>query len=356
MLVMPQPVLSAIRRNVPMVMATAFLLPFFTVLCFLVLPISAPSGQPEVDRGVWHTAAPAPTKRTEVAAATLHDKIYAVGGFEQPGLSNMLDLAITPKLEEYDPATEQWTSKAPLPVGLHHVGIGVAGGKLFVIGGYQQSGLSVWKPVATVYAYDPATDTWTERAPMPTPRGALSVTVHDGKLYAIGGYDRQANNAAVEVYDPKTNNWTQRAPLPAPRDHLATATMSGKVYAIGGRLNGDYGRNLSVMEVYDPVTDRWSPVADLPTARSGITASVIGGRIYVFGGEGDEGTFRENEAYDPARDAWQTMAPMPTGRHGLGSAVVHGRIHVISGGPTPGGSFSDVHEVFTPPGSNPSAP
>jgi hypothetical protein len=76
----------------------------------------------------------------------------------------------------------------------------------------------------------------------------------------------------------------------------------------------------------------------------------------VFGGEGKEGTFRENEAYDPARDAWQAMAPMPTGRHGLGSAVVHGRIHVMSGGPTPGGSFSDLNEVFTPPESVTSKP
>ena len=140
-----------------------------------------------------------------------------------------------------------------------------------------------------------------------------------------------------------------RAPLPTPRDHLATATVSGKVHAIGGRLNGDYGRNLSVTEVYDPVTDRWSRAADLPTARSGITVSVVGNRIYVFGGEGEKGTFRENEMYDPAHDAWQTMAPMPTGRHGLGSAVVHGHIYVISGGPTPGGSFSTLNEVFTPP-------
>ena len=75
----------------------------------------------------------------------------------------------------------------------------------------------------------------------------------------------------------------------------------------------------------------------------------VGGRVYVFGGEGEDGTFRENEAYDPARGIWQTMAPMPTARHGLGSAVVQGRIHVIGGGPTPGGSFSDLNEVFTPP-------
>ena len=319
--------------------------------CLIALPISTHSVEPEPDRGVWRTATPAPTKRTEVAAGTLSDKIYVVGGFEQPSLGNVLNLSITPSLEVYDPSTDRWTVKAPLPVGLHHVGLGVTGGRLYVIGGYKQSGLSVWQPVATVYAYDPATDTWAERASMPTARGALSVTVHDGKLYAIGGYDRNANSAAVEVYDPARNTWVSRAPLPTPRDHLASATVSGKIYAIGGRLNGDYRRNLSVTERYDPAIDQWTRVADLPTARSGITAAEVGGRVYVFGGEGGEGTFRENEAYDPVRDAWQAMTPMPTARHGLGSAAVQGRIHVLSGGPTPGGSFSDLNEVFTPPSS-----
>ena len=315
----------------------------------LLPPASMRSAEPEPDRGSWRPAAPAPTKRTEVAAATLGDAIYVVGGFEQPRFGNVMNLAITPSVEAYDPAADRWTSKVPLPVGLHHVGIGVIEGRLYVVGGYRQSGLSVWQPVATVYAYDPRADSWVERAPMPTARGALSVTAHDGKLYAVGGYDGKANSAAVESYDPVRNVWTSRAPLPTPRDHLATAALAGKVYAIGGRLNGDYRRNLSVTEAYDSMSDRWTRAADLPTARSGMTAAVTGGRVYVVGGEGAEGTFRDNEAYDPARDTWQAMAPMPTGRHGLGSAVVDGRIHVIGGGPTPGGSFSDLHEVFIPP-------
>lgn len=318
----------------------------------IALPVSSESAQPDQDQGTWHTAAPTPMKRTEVAAAMVDGKIYVVGGFEKPGLGNILNFAITPAVEVYDPTTDRWTSKAPLPVGLHHVGSGVAGGRLYIIGGYSKSGLSVWNPVATVYAYDPATDSWAERAPMPTARGALSVMEHEGMLYAIGGYDRKSNNAQVEVYDPARNQWTSVASLPTPRDHLATATAAGKIYAIGGRLDGDYSRNLPIVEMYDPVTNQWSRVADLPTARSGITAAVVEGKIYVFGGEGAAGTFNENEAYDPARDTWQRMAPMPAARHGLGSAVVRRHIYVIGGGPTPGGSFSDLNEVFTPPRSN----
>jgi N-acetylneuraminic acid mutarotase len=263
-----------------------------------------------------------------------------------------MNFSITASVEVYDPITDRWASKASLPLGLHHVGIGVVGGRLYVIGGYTKSGFTVWNPVATVYAYDPTTDSWAERAPMPTARGALSVTEHDGKLYAIGGFDRKANNAQVEVYDPVRNVWSTVAPLPTPRDHLATATVDGKIYAIGGRVDGDYSRNLALAERYDPVTDRWTRASDLPTARSGITAAVVDGKIFVFGGEGAVGTFNENEAYDPVRDTWQRMAPMPTARHGLGSAVVQGRIYVISGGPTPGGSFSDVNEVFIPPSGN----
>lgn len=314
----------------------------------IALPLFIASAQAEPDRGTWRTAAPMPTKRTEVAAATLDGTIYVVGGFEKPSLGNVMNFAITPSVEVYDPTTDRWISKAPLPVGLHHVGIGVAGGRLYVIGGYSKSGLSVWNPVATVYAYDPEADAWTERAPMPTARGALSVTEHGGKLYAIGGYDRKTNNAQVEVYDPARNTWTTVASLPTPRDHLASATIDGKIYAIGGRVDGDYSRNLAVTETYDPATDRWTRVSDLPTARSGITASVVEDKVYVFGGEGATGTFNQNEAYDPARDTWQTMTPMPTARHGLGSAVALGRIYVISGGPTPGGSFSDLNEVFIP--------
>jgi N-acetylneuraminic acid mutarotase len=327
------------------------LVAFLVGLFLIALPVSSESLRPEPDQGAWRTAAPMPTKRTEVAIAALEGKIYVVGGFEKPSLSNMMNFSITTSVEMYDPATDRWTSKRPLPVGLHHVGIGVVGGRLYIIGGYSKSGLSVWNPVATVYAYDPTTDTWTEGAPMPTARGALSVAEHEGKLYAIGGYDRKANTSAVEVYDPVRNIWTAGASLPTPRDHLAAAMIAGKIYAIGGRLDGDYSRNLAVVESYNPVTDRWTRVSNLPTARSGITAAVVEGKIYVFGGEGAVGTFAENEAYDPVRDAWQRMAPMPTARHGLGSAVTQERIYVISGGPTPGGSFSDLNEVFTPPGS-----
>lgn len=299
--------------------------------------------------GTWKAMTPAPTKRTEVSAAAVNGKIYVIGGFNEPSLSNLKDLTISTAVEEYDPSTDRWTTKSPLPVGTHHTGIGVVGDELYVIGGFTKSFLSVWGPTATVYQYSPKTDAWSERAPMPTMRGALAVAQVGDKFLAIGGYDGSGNSAAVEEYDPATNTWTARASLPTPRDHLAAATVGERVYAIGGRLNRDYSHNLAITEAYDPATDRWTRVADLPTARSGITAGVIDGTIYVLGGESPEGTYPTNEAYAAQQDRWVRMAPMPTARHGLGSAVVNHRLYVIGGGPTPGGSYSGVNEMFAPP-------
>jgi N-acetylneuraminic acid mutarotase len=295
------------------------------------------------EKGAWATKTPAPTKRTEVAAASVDSKIYVIGGFAQ-------SIALTSALvEEYNPAGDTWRKRSPMPEGRHHAGIGVVNDRLYVIGGFHHSLLNMWDPSATVYEYDPRTDQWTTRKPMPTPRGALAVAVLGGKLHAIGGYGKDGNSGAHEVYDPATDTWSTAAPLLVPRDHHAIAAVGQRLYAIGGRLNRQYSQNLAVNEMYDPSTNQWTRKADLPTARSGITAQAVGGRIYVFGGEAPSGTFRENEAYDPERDTWAAQAPMPTSRHGLGSAVVGGKIYVLCGGPTPGGSFSDANEVFTPP-------
>ena len=323
---------------------TALLIELILMVPWAVAAEDAPS-----PLGVWTSMASAPTARTEVAAAAVGKKIYVLGGFRGPSIGNITDLAITPLVEEYDSATEQWTTKAPLPVGLHHVGIGVVGNRVHAIGGFKQSLMSVWKPVATVYVYDPAQDAWTEASPMPTARGALAVAELGGMLYAIGGYDGDGNTPAVEVYDPVHNSWTARAALPTPRDHLAAATVKERIYAIGGRLNRDYRRNLAVAEAYDASSNTWTRVADLPTARSGITAGVMDNVMYVLGGESPDGTFSTNEAYVPAHDRWYPMTPMPTARHGLGSAVVDQRLYALSGGPKPGGSFSSVNEMFVPP-------
>ncbi len=328
--------------------------------CLLCAPASRvmaedePHAAGEVGLGHWMTGAPAPTARTEVAVAALDGLIYVVGGFEQSSSWMIRQSSVSTKVETYDPVTNRWSSKPDLPIGLHHAGAAVLDGDLYVVGGFTVSDDTLWSPSDRVFRFDPAGETWTERAPLPTARGGLAVTTLQGKLFAVSGYDGRENPAAVEVYDAALDQWTAVAPLPTPRDHLAAVTVGETLYAIGGRVRLNYRENLPTVEAYHVESNQWFPKADMPTPRSGIAAGVLNGWVYVFGGESGEGTFHQNERYDARLNRWQTMAPMPTARHGLGAAAVAGHIYVLSGGPRPGGSYSRLNEIFIPP--SPSRP
>jgi N-acetylneuraminic acid mutarotase len=258
----------------------------------------------------------------------------------------------------YDPAADRWTDTDQIPEGVNHAGFAAVGGKLYIVGGFREASFS---PTGAVRIYDPATRTWRDGAPMLTPRGALAVAVVDGRIHAIGGNAKGARDlpphqhgaprsdgsvGTHEVYDPATNSWTRLAPMPTPRNHLGAAVAGGKIHAVGGRVPGDM--ELTAHEVYDPATDSWTAAAPLPTGRSGIAVVAHRGLVYVFGGETvrtlRSKTFHEVERFDPATGRWQRLPPMPTARHGLGAASSGDGIHVLGGGPRPGMAFSAANE------------
>jgi len=145
-------------------------------------------------------------------------------------------------------------------------------GKIYAIGG----GLGGPGPsVSTVEEYDPVTDTWTEKADMPTAREGVSTSVVNGIIYAIGG--TPAGNV-VEAYDPATDTWTKKADMPISRVYLSTSAVNGKIYAIGG------SGAPSTVDEYNPATDTWTKVPDMLTARMEFSTSAVNGYIYAIGG------------------------------------------------------------------------
>src|SRR5205085_2072641 len=110
--------------------------------------------------------------------------------------------------------------------------------------------------------YDPATDKWRERAPMPTARNHLGVAVVNGKIYSFGGFvgsvHREAGTDALE-YDPATDRWRTLAPMPTPLGSVGAATVNGKIHTIGGR--GLNGVTVATHAVYDPATNTWTSAA-----------------------------------------------------------------------------------------------
>ena len=149
-------------------------------------------------------------------------------------------------LEAYDPATDTWTSKAPMPTARQYAAAGVANGILYVFGGDWTAGI-----LATVEAYDPATDTWTPKAPMPTPRTGLAVAVVNGILYAVGGAGATSSLDTVEAYDPASGTWATAPSMPTPRFLFGAGSVGGVLYAVGGGETGV--GSLAVNEAFTPL-------------------------------------------------------------------------------------------------------
>ena len=316
-----------------------FCLAMLPLLAVFVLPAS---GQMREGPGNWAKKAPLPIPRTEISVAELGGKMYVAGGYVPGSVTSYL-------LHEYDPASDKWRELRRMPLGLNHVGLIGHGGKLYVFGGFIRQNQD---PVANAFVYDPMTDAWKEIAPLTSRRGAaeqvdfpVQRSQGDG---AVGVGFRQRKSVNVhEVYDPASNKYASRAPLPERRDHMGLIALDGKLHAFGGRYES-FASNSNLHDVYDPQADKWTPLAPLPTARSGFAFGVLGGLIVVIGGEGMKGVFNENEAYDPKTNKWRTLISMPYPRHGTGAAVIGGVMYIPGGGPVRGGGrLTEEHEAFS---------
>jgi len=286
-----------------------------------------------------------PTSRFGLTTSVVDGKIYAIGGGKTPYGKYLSTL------EVYDPTTDTWTTKADMPTARFFHSTSVVNGKIYAIGGAPYAEASV----PTVEEYDPATDTWTRKADMPTSRGSLSTSVVNGKIYAIGGgggdgAGDRTDLPTVEEYDPATDTWTSKADMPTGRGILSTSVVDGKIYAIGGVAGWMGGPGVSTVEEYDPATDTWTTKADMPTGRKGLSTSVVNGRIYAIGGfTGMVTTFSTVEEYDPATDTWTKKAEMPTARGFSSTSVVNGIIYSIGGSdkcwPWTATSTVEVYEI-----------
>ena len=260
---------------------------------------------------------------------------------------------------EYDPATDKWTKKKPMPRPAHHAAMAVANGKIYVIGGFIAPTTTAvplgaaWQPIDDVWEYDPAADSWKSLAPLPSRRGSALAVEVGGKIYTIGGvstvpgvqgfvlhglrscpgshHQRRVRSRHQQVGEPHTDGsraqsrirrCRQREDLPHRRPHRPRVHPDRHQHGCGGGVQ-------SGERLVECSEER------MPYARSGGAWGTDGRLIYVAGGEittnGMVGAFNGIQAYNPAINAWFTLPPMPMPRHGLAGAVIGDRFHLVSG-------------------------
>lgn len=297
----------------------------------------------------WGKRAPLLEPNSEMAVAELDGKIYIVGGYPSTRIS-------VDTVQVFDIKADRWRLTTPYPTTINHASAVGLDGMLYVIGGQTNAGSQNEESryTAAVYAYDPKTEKWTARAPMPSARSAMAHDVIDGKIYVAGGRPPRGHDFAV--YDPKADKWTALPDMPTARNHIAAAGIDGKLYIAGGRFGGGFRSEITpVLEVYDPKSNAWTPKRPMSEARSGLNGIAVDGCFHTFGGEhptaGPSGVFPHHEVYDPKSDRWTRLADMPIPVHGVtGLAYANGWIHLPGGGTEMGGSSGSTHHQVVRPG------
>ncbi|XP_061423336.1 kelch-like protein 9 isoform X1 [Lethenteron reissneri] len=123
------------------------------------------SYEPETDR--WAQRAPMSTVRGLHCMCTVRERLYAIGGNHFRGASDYDDVL---SCEFYSPASDQWTSVAPMPRGQSDVGVAVFGERVYVVGGYSWNSRCM---VEIVQRYDPERDSWERAFDLPESLGGI---------------------------------------------------------------------------------------------------------------------------------------------------------------------------------------
>lgn len=196
---------------------------------------------------------------------------------------------------EFDPATNSWTQKANYP----HESHGAVG---FSIGnkGYMGSGDSESIGANNnFYEYDPILNTWTTKTPCPVSDDGHVSFVINGLGYIGLGY----GGAGLHSYNPATNTWT-----------LATSAIPGSWWGAAFVLDNKayYVPCFSnTLYQYDPVTNLVVTKAPfIGVGRIAAAGFSVRGKGYIgLGTTGFDGPYdlKDFYFYDPALNVWDTI-------------------------------------------------
>jgi hypothetical protein len=179
-----------------------------------------------------------------------------------------------------------WPSAEPLPRRTGAAAMVRAGDLVLLIGGADGDALP------DLQIYDVAAGVWRAGPPMRVPRHHLAAAEAGGKVYAMGGRnDSSFTLDTVEVFDLASERWSDGPPLQVGRSGHAAAAAGGKIYVFGGEGAPYEGGVFPEVEELDPLNGTWRFVARMPTPRHGIQAVTVGDRIYVPIGADQQGFF-----------------------------------------------------------------
>jgi N-acetylneuraminic acid mutarotase len=301
---------------------------------------------------------PEATTNNAVAALTLEDGVHLVSFL---GLTEGKTHAdVTTASYHLAPDAKQWVALPPPPgPGRLAATAATVGKHVYLFGGYTVAPDGSEKSIETVHAFDLASKTYREVAPMPVPVDDTLSAVYQGRyIYLVSGWHDSGNVNLVQVYDARDDTWFQATPFPGRAVFGQAGGIAGNtILACGGvfvRPTSD-AREFApeqaclagTIRPQDPTRIDWFRVPAQPGPgryRSASTATTQ--RIFLAGGSDNPYNFNgigyngdpsqpsaEVYSFDVTTRKWRTERPLavPTMDHRGMLVLGDGRYAIVGG-------------------------
>ena len=205
----------------------------------------------------------------------------------------------------------KWIPLAPMPTARQEVAVAEVNGRIFVIGGFGSDS----EAVATVEVYDPASDRWETRTPLPAPTHHAAAAVTDASSSSAA---TAADDSARARGEPATSRRGTESGRPAPL--RVRAACSG---GLGGRLHAIGGSDTAERRARDLRARRPTGRAMVFDADRAIISRPLRSRASLgIGGRVVPGDLPPTPRSPIPRRTAGRLEPAPTGRGGLAAAVL----------------------------------
>jgi len=232
----------------------------------------------------WRVGPELPGAETHAGVVNVgEDDFVLVGGFA----GNVLNRITTAGVWRWNGATTAWSSGPDLPTPRAAVAAAIIGTRIHAAGGLAANG-NLDSGEHLLWDLE-GMSAWQGAAPLPNPRNHGGGAASGGSFYAVSGrhgWDEvSGDDPAVEAYDPASDTWTARAPIPLERSEIGASTFTlpdGRLLVVGGSIPGK--KPSPDVLVYEPRANLWSALSALPVERKGAVAARIGSSVIVTTG------------------------------------------------------------------------
>lgn len=184
-----------------------------------------------------------PQPRSDTSAVTIGNTVYVVGGFTGSAPASSV-LATSDGVNFRQVAT--------LPVSVRYAAVVALSGKIYVFGGLAVTGRDAGQPVNLVQVVDPARGQAALLPAMPTALAGAAAGVAGGTLYVAGGYSTEGGppTTAIWAFDPSSGRLLQAGNLPVAVANAGATVVGSRLWLVGGEVAG--GAPVADVQMVEP--------------------------------------------------------------------------------------------------------